>query len=176
MIQLKNKINQIIIIITIFMLSMIYVNAIVISDGNNPGSGSATSSGASGGTVWESPYAKSIRFRVFRSDGTKVALGGSEYFSIANSSNGCFKDLSANVCETNGYNYSSLLYSTSEAAKNNASICSYKTISLGCLVADGLEDTFKLNGGNWTYTGENLSKFLNANSYANLIEILESYG
>ena len=148
---MKNNMIRVLTVIIMFFLLIIKIDAIVISDGNNPGSGSATSGGASGGTVWSNPFAKSIRFRVFRSDGTRVNLGGVEYYSIADSPDKCHNQVTATICETAGYDYSTLIYNTYSSAQNNASTCSLKSITLGCLAAGGLNDTFKL-GAQLTFT------------------------
>lgn len=171
---MNKKIRYISLLFCIMSLFIGTISAVVYSDNNNPGAGTGSSSGASGGTTWDS-YVKAVRLRVFRSDGTKVNLTGSEYLFLSNTIDGCWNQISAKVCETPGFSYNSLIMNT--ASETNPSSCSdVKQVNLGCLVADRLRETFKLSGGTWSYDGSFLDDFLSEGTYKNLKDILNKMG
>ena len=157
-----NKILIVIVILLVFNLIRTY--AYNINSDNNPGVivGPGGSGEAGDATNWQG-NTRAIRIRVFR-DGKETSY--SKYYLLKNLENNCnIKQISGKICTTSGYNYSSV-------NNTDGSTCTDGSVSLGCLVSEGLESTWERLSSN----GNVLKTYLENDNYSNLREILAQLG
>lgn len=164
---MKNLKNFFITFIILFFIIYIKVEAYNVSSSNNPGS-NYSSDGADKlegySTLWISPYLRTIRIRIFR--GNTDITGGRVYYSIVDNQKKCYKSLSSvQLCETDGYNYSTNKDTTGVT-------CSSQNINLGCIASSNLSKSWDV----YNYNGTYLDNYLKSNDYSNLKEILSHLG